>query len=310
MTTSEPLESKSSLRDLYLFAMANRHEFSSHLRMHGVEDAIDQHAKLLLQWESIQDEVQEVLNHEKGIAETIAVNPIHEEFQEVVRCYTSDPLFIKTFGSISTTVVMVEIDKLVAAQRNVNLDQVDRIVQSLPNEPKLRDIFPLALNPMGMAVQINHLETDRMSHIFTSASQDLRFLGSFKKVVTETDLGFALYGGFPVTAVISFIGFGNACINAYRVGRRVVLHNGFHRVYALRQLGFKEIPMVLQNVQNPAIEFPSVVSSLPRDYLLGAPRPAIMADFFRERFTTKIRMRRKMRVVTLNTAAMIQDVPV
>ena len=75
--------------------------------------------------------------------------------------------------------------------------------------------------------------------------------------------------------MIAFVGYGGAPINVFMCGNRVVLINGFHRVFALRSIGVTEIPVVIQQVTNPQLEFPPQVAGLPRDICseLIAPWP-------------------------------------
>jgi hypothetical protein len=88
-----------------------------------------------------------------------------------------------------------------------------------------------------------------------------------------------------------------------------VLNNGFHRVYALRQHGVRNIPIILQLATNVALEFPHHVVDLPREYLLGHPRPVLMKDFFEERFNTTLKVKNRLKTVTLRTNIEQDDIP-
>jgi hypothetical protein len=103
---------------------------------------------------------------------------------------------------------------------------------------------------------------------FSSRSLDLRFLGGFAKSITKDDIRVAHAGGKPAEATVLLVGFGADPINALHVDRRVVLNNGFHRVFALRSVGVTKIPIVLQEVVNADIEFPDSLLGLSRAYLL------------------------------------------
>lgn len=87
-----------------------------------------------------------------------------------------------------------------------------------------------------------------------------------------------------------FIGFGAAPINVYHAGDRLVLSNGFHRVVAMRMEGITHIPVVVQEVARPAIEFPDHYLGLSRAYLLDDPRPVLIRDFFDGALTLELRM--------------------
>lgn len=156
---------------------------------------------------------------------------------------------------------------------------------------------------------IQHLEVAPNTHVFSSPNSDVRFLGAFVKQLAHDDLEHAVFGGLPAAAVIAFVGYGGAPINVFMCGNRVVLNNGFHRVFALRSIGVKDIPVVVQQVSNPQLEFPPQVAGLPREYLLGVNRPVVMKDFFEEGFAIPLRVRERIRAVTLGIACNQHDIP-
>src|SRR5205807_9374659 len=119
----------------------------------------------------------------------------------------------------------------------------------------------------------------------------------------------AVSGGLPAAAVISFIGYGGAPINVLLSGGRIVLNNGFHRVYALRTMGVVEIPVVIQHVGNPQLEFPPQVAGLPKEYLLGVSRPVVMKDFFEDGFTISLKVRDRIKMVTVGIVLNQYDIP-
>jgi hypothetical protein len=60
---------------------------------------------------------------------------------------------------------------------------------------------------------------------------------------------------------------------------------------------------------NPALDFPAQVAGLPREYLLGAPRPVLMKDFFEADFAITLRIRDRIKIVTLGVNFSQHDVP-
>jgi len=156
---------------------------------------------------------------------------------------------------------------------------------------------------------IQHLEVGPNTHVFSSPNSDLRFLGSFVKDLAPEDMKFAIGGGLPAAAIITFVGYGSAPINAFKVGNRIVLNNGFHRAYALRSLGVTEIPVLIQDIRNVQLEFPPAIAGLPREYLLQAPRPALVKDFFELDYAITLRVQERIRLVTVGVNSGQHDVP-
>jgi hypothetical protein len=129
------------------------------------------------------------------------------------------------------------------------------------------------------------------------------------KKLSADDMQYAVGGGLPAAAIISFVGYGGAPVNVLQAGGKVVLNNGFHRVYALRSLGVGEIPVVVQQVRNIQLEFPPTVAGLPREYLLGAPRPVLLKDFFDPDFAITLKVRERVKMVTVGIGLSQHEVP-
>ena len=125
---------------------------------------------------------------------------------------------------------------------------------------------------------------------FSSTNGDFRFIGGFhKEKLTDDDLKYCLGGGLPVSAIILFVGYGSRSINVLHANNRLILNNGFHRVYALKRKGVTKIPAVVQKIGNPDLEFPQAILGLTKDYLLQHPRPVLVKDFFINDLTTVLK---------------------
>ena len=136
--------------------------------------------------------------------------------------------------------------------------------------------------------------------------------GRVKELVPE-DLTLAEQGGVPVMALISFIGFGASSINAFfDVARnRVILNNGYHRVYALRSIGVTHIPIVLMISHNEAMHLPPIFpGGVPKDYVLNTPRPSLVVDLFRDDLTVELQVKKRIKKVIVQVSNADHDVPV
>ena len=67
-----------------------------------------------------------------------------------------------------------------------------------------------------------------------------------------------------------------------------------------------EIPVVIQRVGNPQLEFPPQVAGLPKEYLLGSPRPVVMEDFFENGSAITLKVRDRLKMVTLGIALHVE----
>lgn len=295
-------------RQQYLFGFAPLGEVIDHVRSGTAKEEIDRLPEIAAAWTAIQPDIRAILTSEAGLSETILVEDLPPDKSAQAAVLIDDELLQRSFN-LKTTVALVEIDKLVAAQRRVNLDYVDQLFAELPEMPDLDFLIQYCLTPKRSVAPIQHLQLGDNHHIFSSPNGDLRFLGSFLKELTPADLEYAERGGIPAMAIVSFVGYGDSPINVFWSGTRAVLNNGFHRVYALRHRGVRRIPALIQVATNVPLEFPSRVIDLPRDYLLTHPRPVLMKDFFEKRFNIVLRVQNRLRTVTIRSNVEQHDVP-
>jgi hypothetical protein len=293
----------------YLFAFATQAEVVQHMRRESLKEDQSHTPSILRAWGELQPRVAALVQRESGLAENIEVGAIPEAHNGRLDEFAADPLFQKTFQTLPWSFALVEADKLIAPQRTVKLNYVGRLTASFPGKPTLEDLVEICLSPTRKMDPIQHLELGANAHVFSSPNSDIRLLGSFLKKLSREDLQYAMMGGLPAAAIITFLGYGGSPVNVLQAGSRVVLNNGFHRVFALRSLGVKKIPVVLQEVRNVDLEFPPAVAGLPKEYLLGAPRPVMIKDFFEEDFAITLRVQERIRQVTIGVNCSQHDVP-
>src|SRR5437588_3449152 len=139
-------------------------------------------------------------------------------------------LFRKTFSILPVSFGLVEVDKLVAPQRTVNLDYVRQLVKRYPKSPSLDELLDVTDISIWRAKHMgvgSHLQVLNRGHLAVWRNTDV--LGSHMKQLTNEDLEHAVFGGLPAAAVNAFIGYGGAPVNVRQAGPRIVLNNGFHR---------------------------------------------------------------------------------
>ena len=123
----------------YLYAFASQGEILHYVRTQATDSDRERMPEIMQEWEKVQSRVTEVLGREAGLAETISVGPVPEEYQGIVVTYISDPLFRNTFSGLPIHVGVVEVDKLVAGQRMVNLGYVERLTGQYGSSPTFED---------------------------------------------------------------------------------------------------------------------------------------------------------------------------
>lgn len=299
ITASEVQVGTHSVPQCYLYAHAMRGEVIQHVRTQATAGDRGRLPAILADWDAVQPKVGALQVTEAGLAERITIKPLPPEAEAYAAMTIADPLVAKTFGSWNHGIAMVEIDKLVFPQRTVNEDYVGQLMRKYPSSPDLDTLLQICVSARVDVPPIQHLEVAPNTHVFSSPNTDLRFLGAFlKEAIGIEDIPLVEAGGLPAAAVVGFVGYGTPVINAYRVGDRLILGNGHHRVWALRKLGVLTIPILILEVSNVLAEMPPAIGGTPREFCLG-PRPPLVKDFLEADFSITLRVKQRIKQLTM-----------
>ena len=97
------------------------------------------------------------------------------------------------------------------------------------------------------------------------------------------------------------VGFGSNFMNALYAEKRLILNNGSHRAYALREMGFTHVPCIVQHIssrdQLDVVGASEVVED--PDYYLKHPRPSMLKDYFNPKLHKVMPVHRRLRQVTV-----------
>lgn len=298
-----------SVPQRYLYAHAMRGEVIQHVRTQASAGDRGRLPAILADWDALQPKVRALQISEAGLSDTIAIVPLPPEAEAFAATTNADLLVAKAFGSWNHGIAMVEIDKLVFPQRTVNEEYIRQLICKYPSSPDIDALLRICVSPRTDMAPIQHLEVAPNTHVFSSPNTDLRFLGAFlKETIGVEDTPLVEAGGLPAAAVVGFVGYGTPIINAYQIGRRLVLGNGHHRVYALRKLGVLSIPIMILEVSNPLTEMPQAIGGTPKELLLGA-RPPLVKDFMEEDFSITLQVKQRIRQLTMMINANQYEIP-
>ncbi len=258
-------------------------------------DAEERKQQIRAAWPAAVERFEELRRDEAGLPDTIASRGFPAEYQHRAEQLRADAGFANTFSNFPYSFEEVEIDKLVASQRSVHIEYIDHLVPRY--ERASRDSFEFCLAPAQDASPISIGRTAQNAFTASSDNPGLRFLGAFEEPYRQGMLQVETPGGQTVRVIVLALGFGQSTANVYRVGTRMILNNGFHRLYTLRSLGVTHAPVVVQQVTHPEVEMPPAIAELPREYLIRNPRPGLMKDFFEDRLTCEITQRGFLKAV-------------
>jgi hypothetical protein len=201
-------------------------------------------AELADRWRDASDVYDELETSEAGAADKPRALPLSALLQAHVDELVQLPGFQSTFSSVPVAFGMVELDKLVVYQHHLMLSSVDKMVTQMPRPVSDEVMAGLCLPLTAADASFKLAHEDGKKFVFVSDTHDTRFLGA--RLVQASDIkGFAVNG--HAQAVIALgVGFTTNVLNVVRYGGRMVLNNGYHRAWALRQLGVSHAPCLIQ----------------------------------------------------------------
>jgi hypothetical protein len=250
------------------------------------------------EWRRANDHYHQLEEAEAGIADGVECHPLASELMPLAEEVMADPRFGRIYDTLPTTFGMVELDRLVVFQPHVTRQFVDAMKAKLGPRPDLKTLFRRCM-PLDRAeppVKVQRLGSRR--YLLSSDSADLRFHEA-ALLGAEQITNYAPYG--PIGAVIGLVvGFGSNFLNVIRdEDKRILLHNGYHRAVAMRELGITHAPCIIQTVMHrdelSVAANPSIAES-PFLYF-GSKRPPLLKDFFDPRIRKILTVKRIRQVV-------------
>lgn len=261
------------------------------------------------EWRAANDYIHNLESQEAGLADNPPISPLPPELTPLVEQVTADPIFQRTFSLVPTSVGLVELDHLVVCQKHINLAYVQQIQDNLGSEPTPEDVLRLCLPFHHPHPPFRSRRIAQNAWVFVSPSDDFRFLEP--ALLNENQIsGYSSRG--PIGEVIGLIvGYGGNYLNAVYLEDRLVLNNGSHRAYALRELGWTHVPCVIQNVsRREELEVTGPADLLQNaDMYVTSPRPPMLKDYFDPKLRKIVSVPRKLREIKVTFAVEQVDIP-
>jgi hypothetical protein len=294
---------------LYLYGATSQAELTNFVRSQCVIRSEDEFERIMHEWRRAAAKFASLASDITERPEEISTEEIPSKYQNQLERISNEALFRKSFALWPYYFRMVEVDKLVAPQRYVNLDYGQKLGSLIPDQPSTEFLIDFCLKKSSTAPPPAELQLAPNVYAYRSESTDFRFLGGFPKKLTDEDIKYCLQGGEPVAAMILFVGYGAPAVNAYRIGNRIILNNGFHRLFALRQKGIRMVPLVVQEISNWNLELPQIIAGLPASYLVTDVRPSLVKDFLDREISRELLMKGRDRSVQIQWNINQVDIP-
>lgn len=249
MSKRSPLTSKSSItakRDnaLCLLGVTRLADFITFVRERTVGGRERDKGELADLWRQAAKAFEALQITEASIADTPQVKPLSGALQSHVKKLAKLAHFQDSFSTVPVAFGMVELDKLVVFQQHIMGSTVSKMTNTLVQP--LSDLalaeLCLPLTPSNSDFKVALEEDGRI--IFISDTHDARFQGA--QLVKPSDVRGLKVNGHSQAVVALSIGFTTNVLNVVRYGSRMVLNNGYHRAFALRQMGVTHAPCLIQ----------------------------------------------------------------
>ncbi len=252
------------------------------------------------EWRSANDYYYELEESEAGIADQVECRELAPDLLPLAEKVRADPRFQRAFDTLPTAFGMVELDRLVVFQHNVNWEFVDELKSRLRPDPDPKSLFRfcIPLDRREAPVKVQRISSRRYQ--VSSDSADFRFLEA-AIFHAEQISDYKPHG--RIGAVIgAVVGFGSNFLYVIRdENKRMLLNNGYHRAVALRALGITHAPCIIETVTRRdelAVAAGSTVNKTPFFYF-GKKRPPLLKDFFDPKIRKVLPVRRIRRVVEI-----------
>lgn len=252
------------------------------------------------EWRLANSCVQELETAEGGWADNPKIAPIGRALKALSDEVLNDQSFQRSSYIVPIRLGVVELDRLVVHQTQINLSYIQTIKSSLGANPNPAQVFRCCL-PVGQsaAAPLRAMRVAQNSYVFVSPSNDFRFLDS--AVLRPDQLKDFSTGSSIGNVVGIMLGFSVNHFTVIHAQNRLILHNGNHRAFALRDSGITHAPCAILEVTHSeelAIMAPERVHQHPERYL-SAPRPPILKDFFDPRLRKILQVPRRLRQVKI-----------
>lgn len=294
---SASIESNAAAETLYLTGRPTLKQFVRFVKGHAVEPPGE--GDLAEEWQAAREVVQALERDEAGAADDPPRLPLGPEYEPLLIELLKDPLVRNGFNTVPTEVALVELDRLVVYQKNIDLTYAAQLAGRLGHTLGWEQVFRTCLPYDHPAPPVKWSRMHGDTFVFMSPSNDLRFLGALSLQGRQIDHP---PPGALAGVVGLAVGFGSNFMNAVYAEKRLILNNGSHRAYVLRKLGVTHAPCIVQHVSSRDQLDLVAASEIRRnpDVFLKAARPAMLRDYLDPRVHTVVRAHRRLRQITVH----------
>jgi hypothetical protein len=277
---------------VFLLGRPTVQDFMQFVRARSAEGYRLDETQLLNEWRTGYERICALEETEGGCADQVELPPLPDSVAALADAELEREEVKQSYRALPHHWSMVEIDRLVVTQRSVNLGFVEDVKAALPSTVSDSTLLELAIGkgPLTPKMRITQM-SDRLFS-FSSPSMDMRFLET--TLLDPAEIPGHSPAGRAGAVLAVFVGFGTNFISAVHIGGRLILLNGTHRLYALRELGILKVPCLVREASHSVDLDLAGASEVDRhsQLYLKSRRPPLFKDYFNRQLTKTFRMPR------------------
>lgn len=284
---------------IYLLGRPTMKGYLSFAKSDILDEEMMDPKKLRDEWRAANAYIQELERTEAGIADSAVIKKLPRNLRPLLAKLEADPIFQKAFNKLPTQVAMVPLEQLVVYQKHINLTFAHQLKSRLPARPSAEEVFRMALPYDHPQPPAQWARTHGNEYVFMSPSNDMRYLGSI--MLKPSEVSRKQLHGSIVGIVGLMVGFGSNFLNVIHNKKRLVLSNGSHRAYVLRDLGITHAPAIIQEIESDEdlrLVDSSALRNNPELYFEN-PRPPMLKDYFNPQLRKLLTVPRQLRQIRI-----------
>ncbi len=255
---------------------------------------------LVDEWRAANDLYYDLETSEAGLADHVEILDLPAPLKPLVSAIRAESSYRRAFDMLPTRFAMVQLDRVVASQRRVNLSHAKRLRAHLGASPSLEQLFRFSLPLDRPDVRVGMHPSGKNRFTLWSESSDFRFQEAV--LFRPEQIAEHAAKGVVSGVVGLMVGFGSNFLCAAQSGSRLLLVNGHHRAYALLEQGITHAPCIIETVtrlDELALVADSDVLEAPAFYF-KSPRPPLLKDFLDPRIRKVVSVPRKVHMIDVS----------
>lgn len=255
---------------------------------------------LVDEWRAANDYWYELEQSEREIVDQVEIRELDSSLKPCADEVMASSRYRRGFNELPTRFAMVELEKLIVSQRHVDIHHTERLKKRLAHDCSAEKLFWFCMPIHGAETPVDMRRLGSKRFMVWSKSSDFRFHEAALLEPAQIT-GYEPFG--PVGAAVGImLGYGSNLLNVIQSDKRLLLHNGHHRAYAMLEMGITHAPCIIRTVTRRD-EFNLLASAdaaSDPSFFFRAARPPLLKDFFDPRIRKVVRVPQLMRLLEIN----------